>query len=154
MDSIALSVGDAGEWDKSLISIKYNREDVSVRNVFSLNQFLVHKKWIEELKPVELIECSIPVSKKSVHITDDHGKDKLKEFCDKNIRSPYVCSVRSTSYSVGIHEFIKKVCTDGAIEIVLPWTDKGLSVVVKTTGRNMREIRAIAEILKDKYGKR
>lgn len=48
--------------------------------------------------------------------------------------------------------FIHAVKEDGIIEIVLPWTDKGLGVVVKTTGKNRRETEKIAEILKEEYG--
>ena len=37
-------------------------------------------------------------------------------------------------------------------DIVLPWTDKGYGVVVKTTGRTLRETERIGEIIEERYG--
>ena len=48
--------------------------------------------------------------------------------------------------------FIKRVHNDGLIEIVLPWTDEGYGVVVKTTGRNIRETERIGQIIYEEYG--
>ena len=42
--------------------------------------------------------------------------------------------------------------TNRLIEIVLPWTDEGYGIVVKTTGRNIRETRKIDEIINERYG--
>ena len=49
-------------------------------------------------------------------------------------------------------KFIKRVRENGLIEIVLPWTDKGYGMVVKTTGRNLRETKRIAEIIEEELG--
>ena len=49
-------------------------------------------------------------------------------------------------------KFIKRVRENGLIEIVLPWTDKGYGMVVKTTGRNLRETKRIAEIIEEEFG--
>ena len=38
------------------------------------------------------------------------------------------------------------------IEIVLPWTDKGYGIVVKTTGRTIRETQKIAQIIEEEFG--
>lgn len=48
--------------------------------------------------------------------------------------------------------FIRKVKADGLVECVMCWTDKGYGLVIKTTGRNLRETEKIAEILKEQYG--
>jgi hypothetical protein len=49
--------------------------------------------------------------------------------------------------------YIYKVYDDGLVDIVLYWDDRGLSMRVKTTGRNIQETLAIANILKEQYGK-
>ena len=51
-------------------------------------------------------------------------------------------------------DYIHKVYDDGTLDIVLWWEDRGLSMRVKTTGRNVVETKLIASILKEKYGKR
>jgi hypothetical protein len=38
------------------------------------------------------------------------------------------------------------------IEIVLPWTDKGYGIVVKTTGRTIKETEMIGKIIMEEYG--
>ena len=49
--------------------------------------------------------------------------------------------------------YIDKIKPGGTIDIVLFWTDRGLSMRVKTTGRNIQETQAIADILKRKYSR-
>ncbi|SCY75249.1 hypothetical protein [Butyrivibrio sp. INlla14] len=91
---------------------------------------------------------------KKIKISDDHGKDVLYEFSRNLCNCDYVIEVvGSRPYAPREHSFIKNVYPDGTIDIVLAWTDKGLGIIVKTTGRTMRETSAIAEILKDKYCK-
>jgi hypothetical protein len=51
----------------------------------------------------------------------------------------------------GCNKFIKKCHRTGIIEIVLYKTDRKYSLQVQTTGRNLRETEAIAEILNDQY---
>lgn len=36
----------------------------------------------------------------------------------------------------------------------MPWTDKGLGLVVQTTGRTRGETEKIADLLQEKYGYR
>ena len=49
-------------------------------------------------------------------------------------------------------KFIRKIREDGLIEIVLPWTDKGYGIVVKTTGRTIKETEMIGKIIMEEYG--
>ena len=49
-------------------------------------------------------------------------------------------------------KFIKKIRDEGVIEIVLPWTDEGYGIVVKTTGRTINETEKISRIITEKYG--
>ena len=52
----------------------------------------------------------------------------------------------------GVLNFIsQKAPSDGKIEIVLHWEDKGIGMIIQTTGRNYNETVAIAEILKEKF---
>ena len=60
--------------------------------------------------------------------------------------------INSLPYNAKQRRFIRKIREDGLIEIVLPWTDEGLGIVVKTTGRTLRETETIAEILEEEYG--
>jgi hypothetical protein len=57
--------------------------------------------------------------------------------------------MRSTNW--GGNAFIRKVHKEGIIEIVLFKTERQYALLVKTTGRNLRETKAIAEILDGHY---
>ena len=84
---------------------------------------------------------------------EDHGMDKLTAFAEKLVHSPYVVEViNSLPYNPKKRRFIKEIKADGLIEIVLPWTDCGLGLVVRTTGRTKKETDRIAHILEEKYG--
>lgn len=100
-----------------------------------------------------MITCSDRPEDKRIKLRDDHGKDILKAFSDRLVNSEYVIEIiNSMPFNSKNRRFIHKIREDGIIEIVLPWTDEGHGIVVKTTGRNLRETERIAEILKDKYG--
>lgn len=82
------------------------------------------------------------------------NRNVLYEFSRNLCNCEYVIGVvGSRPYALRVHAFIKNVRMDGTIDIILPWTDKGLGIVVKTTGRTMRETSVIADILKEKYCK-
>lgn len=76
----------------------------------------------------------------------------FNELSKKIIQSPYVIGiVNSLPFNPSERKFIKRIRANGNIEIVLTDTDKGLGLVVKTTGRNIRETKLIAQILQKKY---
>ena len=78
----------------------------------------------------------------------------MEEFSKRLIRSPYLISViNSLPHNPNRRKFIKKIRENGLIEIVLPWTDKGYGIVVKTTGRTLRETEKIAEIIEEEFGR-
>jgi len=89
-----------------------------------------------------------PVNKK-VHLSDHHGKKELDELCDRIKNSPYVEEMQSTNW--GGKRFIRKVEATGLIEMVLHKTEKQYALNVQTTGKDLIETQAIAEILRDKY---
>jgi hypothetical protein len=109
--------------------------------------------WLDENVEVELIESDLPVEKKKIDLRDDHGKDILLNFSKKILKSPYVLSViNSLPFNPYQRNFIKKFYPIGKIEIVLTDTDRGLGIVIETTGRNLKETQVIAEILSKQYG--
>ena len=77
------------------------------------------------------------------------------DFSKRLIRCPYVVGIiNSLPYNSHERKFIKRIRSDsvGLIEIVLPWTDKGYGVIVKTTGRTIAETEAIGKIIEERYG--
>ena len=152
MDSLSCSIDDV-KWSLPFISIKKGADDVLVRNVSNEEHVEYHSEWLENLSEVELVKCNIDYDEKKIKLRDDHGKDILLVFGKKILSSPYVMEVvNSLPFNSSERKFIRKVKNDGLIEIVLPWTDKGLGMVIKTTGRNRRETEKIAEILEQEYG--
>lgn len=78
--------------------------------------------------------------------------DVLTEFSKRLVRCPYVIEiVNSLPFNPAGRRFIKRIYDNGLIEIVLPWTDKGFGVAVRTTGRNIRETKRISEIISERY---
>ncbi len=108
--------------------------------------------WYEERAAISLVTTELSPEMKKISLRDDHGKDTLDHFARKLINSPYVIEiVNSIPFNPHIKDFIKSVKENGLIEIVLVSTDKGFGVVVKTTGRNLRETKAIATILQEQF---
>lgn len=153
MDSMSVSTGDSIQWDKPFLSLMKDEVTVQARNLYGETTFSSHLQWLLDCQPVQLLCCQIIQTEKKIHLRDDHGKNILGKFCNKLISSPYVCEViNSMPFNPGNRGFIHAIRENGIIEIVLPWTDEGLGVVVKTTGRNRRETEKIAELLKEEYG--
>ncbi len=99
-----------------------------------------------------LVTTKLETSDKTIHLRDDHGKDKLEAFGKRLLNSEYVVSIiNSLPFNPKATGLIRKSHADGKIELVLYWEDKGIGLVIQTTGRNIHETNAIAEILKDKY---
>ena len=93
------------------------------------------------------------ISDKKIVLRNDHGKDVLEDFSKRLVRCPYLIGVvNSLPYNPHERKFIKRVKENGLIEIVLPWTDKGYGIVIKTTGRTIRETEKIAEIIEEEFG--
>lgn len=110
------------------------------------------KAWIENnVKVVLDISDAEPISK-PISLRDDHGKDILDAFAKRLRNSEYVISViNSLPFNQATSRFIRRCYSDGKIEIVLHWEDKGIGMIIQTTGRNYNETLAIAEILKEKF---
>ena len=89
-----------------------------------------------------------------MNLRDDHGKDILAEHAKRLLKNDYVDGIlNSLPFKPTSTTYIDKINPGGTIDIVLFWTDCGLSMRVKTTGRNIQETQAIADILRRKYGR-
>ena len=140
----SISVVDKSDKDKS-ISIHHA---ATVANIDS------QKNWIDSLKQIVLLKANIPIEQKQFHVRDDHGIDVLKNFWNKLKNCEYVIScINSLPFNSFDKELIINVKQNGQIELVLYWTDKGLGMVIQTTGRNIRETQKIADIIAEKYSK-
>lgn len=112
-------------------------------------EFIAHK---DSWKPICLVKSLDAPAIKPIHLRDDHGKDTLQAFAERLCRNPYVVKVvNSLPYNPSATNFIHKTTADGLIEIVLTNTDKGLGLVLQSTGRNLQETEAIAEILSKEF---
>ena len=112
------------------------------------------KDWIQEHSKLSLIETTLSFEDKEVSLRDDHGKDILTEHATRLCHNKYVDGIlTSLPFRRKFGSYIYKVYDDGLVDIVLYWDDRGLSMRVKTTGRNIQETLAIANILKEQYGK-
>lgn len=141
------------EWNKSYFGISKNDETIKIRNVSRQTHVGEHKDFFEGNNPIELLESSLDCSEKEICLRDDHGKKELMELAQKIVKCKYVEKiVNSLPFNPHDRNFIRKVKEDGLVEIVMIWTDRKYGMVIKTTGRNIRETRKIAQIIQEKYG--
>lgn len=116
------------------------------------------KNWICQHSAIDLAVTDLNYEEKVENIDDnlrdDHGKDILIEHAKRICHSEYVIGVLcSRPFAPSCRKYVKTIMKDGLIDIVLFWDDRGLSMRVKTTGRNVQETAAIAELLEEKYSK-
>lgn len=143
----------APEWDKDILQVVCEQKMFSVSN-FCNGEHCSHlSHQLENSQKIELVPSEIAPEDKEISLRDDHGKDILERFSKRVNRNEYVVGViNSLPYKEWEKNFIHNVMPNGIIELVLTHTDKGLGIVVQTTGRNMRETEAIAKILEERYG--
>ncbi len=153
LDSAGLSIYEE-KWNIAFVELKRDEDEVRVRNICKKEHVDQHIPQLQLDEEPELIECTLKFEEKRISLRKDHGQDVLMDFSRRLIRCPYVVGiVNSLPFSPNNRRrFIKRVHNDGLIEIVLPWTDEGYGVVVKTTGRNIRETERIGQIIYEEYG--
>lgn len=111
--------------------------------------------WADERSELKLVKSTLSVQDKTVNLRDDHGKDILAEHAKRLLKSDYVEGIlNSLPFNPTSRTYLDKINPDGTIDIVLFWTDQRLSMRVKTTGRNIQETQAIADILRKKYSRK
>lgn len=152
-DTVALSL-DESPWRRAVVDILRDDECIPVYNVHN-GQNAVLDAFFSSMKPLLLVKTELKPEEKKIHLRKDHGIDRLTEFSHRLTKSGYVIEVVNSlpfdSHKPGI--FIKRCYSDGRIDILYPSSDMGIGVCVRTTGRNYRETKAIAAILKDLYSK-
>ncbi len=114
------------------------------------------RNWAQEHSEIALQETTLTYEEKIADIDgklrDDHGKDILKEHAMRLCHCEYVEGILcSRPFAPKHRTYVKRVFNDGSIDLVLFWDDRGLSMRVKTTGRNIQETAAIAALLQEKY---
>lgn len=118
----------------------------------------LYKEWMQEHSEIELVASNLTYEQKVVDIEnnlrDDHGKDVLVNHAKRLCNSEYVEGILcSLPFAPNHRMYVKNIRQDGSVDIVLFWDDRGLSMRIKTTGRNIQETAAIAAILKENYSK-
>jgi hypothetical protein len=154
-ETLSISLQSSNAWTKNSLNISVesieNTRIEAVRNIFSKGCFNVKviSDFVELLETVVLHETSIPPDSKKFHLADHHGQNELKALWTKLKTSPYVVEGRSTDW--GGKRFIRKVEKNGVLEIVLVDSERQYALWVQTTGTNLRETKAIAEMLDDRF---
>lgn len=156
-DTLAFSLLTDNKWDcDSITAIDKNDSDkcITIHHAATVANIETQKDWIESLKEIVLKKTDIPPEKKEFNVRADHGTDVLKDFWNKIKNCEYVEScINSLPFNSFDKELVRNINPNGQIELVLYWTDKGLGMVIQTTGRNYRETKEIADILTEKYSK-
>lgn len=157
-ETLSISFDSPPVWRKTQLQIIIETGQSTVRgnicNVYSKESFDQQDilDFIESISEIELQETALAPSVKSIHLADHHGKAELQILCARLKNNPYVIEMRSMEFCRGrCNEFIKKCYRTGIIEIVLYKTDSKYRLQIQTTGRNLRETKAIGEILKERY---
>ena len=158
LNTLSISFASHQIWEKTEIDLLERSEEsgktVNVKHISSVQNLDFHREWLENNRPIVLIQSDVTPQKKKIKLGDDHGKDTLRKFALKLNASPYVIkTVNSLPFNRHHRHFIKQCYPDGKIEFVLTWTDEGFGVVIQTTGRNLQETKHIADLLKEEYGK-
>jgi len=152
LNAAALSIYES-DWGNSFVYITKDGDADTVRNISIEQHVDIHIPQMQANKAPELVESNLQIEEKKISLRDDHGIDILMDFSKRLIRCPYVVGViNSLPFNSHERRFIKRIREEGLIEIVLPWTDKGYGVVVKTTGRTIKETEMIGKIITEKYG--
>lgn len=108
-------------------------------------------QWYQQNTPLVLVESVIDPSDKVVHITDDHGKDILTTLGKRLRQCKYINEIYSAPYRPHDNSFIGDIKANGEITIILINTPQHLSLTLKTTGRNLYETKAIADLIERRY---
>jgi len=151
----AISFASLSVWDNKILQIIIKKNEVlstgDVLNVSKKESFVenVITTFIENQVEMVLEKTTIEPDNKKYHFSPHHGTKELTDFWKKLKHCPYVIETRSTDW--GGKRFIRKIEKTGMLEIVLTDSERQYALRVQTTGKNFRETKAIAEILKEEY---
>ena len=157
-ESVGIGFNTPG-WDGLLYSIveKGGSEKsgsvmcVSQRAHFDEKAFV---DWVEghltNLNIVLVKSKNIPLDKQK-HLSKHHGIDTLDKFADRILGCPYVEEViNSIDRDSKAKSFIERLRDGNIIDIRLV-KDGGFGLAVRTTAKNLFQLRKIAKILEQKY---
>ena len=156
LNTMAVSLLTSPIWEETEIQViernDTSENQISVKSASKPEHTISHKDWIENQKPITLLKTNKKPAEKEIKLRNDHGKDILKNFSKKLIKSEYVTRIiNSLPFNPTETNFIHKIYPNGQIEIVLTDTDQGFGIIIQTTGRNLRETSKISNILENKY---
>lgn len=152
-DTVSLSLCTEEKWNISILDLFDNEgKNYSVRNVSTGENCLKHMKWFKDQQEIILVPTDKVPCEKKFHVRADHGADILKEYWKHLSKCEYVeCCINSLPFNSRETKLIRKVCSNGRIEIVLHWEDVGYGMLIQSTGRSVRETEKIAELICDRY---
>lgn len=155
-NTLAISFPANPVWQKPEINLSEDKNgfqcNVTVNHAGNIGNMIALQQWIASTKTLVLRPSGIEPEKKNIHLSDDHGKDKLLAAAKKLARCPYVVEIpHSLPYDRFGRSFIRKIYPNGRIDVTLIDEDDGYGMIIQTTGRNLRETQAIADILKEMY---
>lgn len=155
--TLAVSLGAHEFWQKVELPVIVSEESGEVEYI---TQFVFNvceagsldhstiEDFIGKITEPVLVETEVSAAQKPMRLREDHGKDKLEKFGKRLLNCPFVISIiNSLPFNPKATGLIRKTYPDGKIEMVLYWEDKGYGLIIQTTGRNIHETNAIAEIL-------
>ena len=154
-ETISIGLQSNNAWKKNNLTISIeandNKEIETVKNIYSQSCLGVPtiSDFVEQLGNLELKESSLAPDDKKFHLADHHGTKELQDLWDKLKRNPYIIEARSTNW--GGNRFIRKFEKNGVLEIVLVDSERKYALWVQSTGTNLRETKAIAAILDEKF---
>ena len=113
-DTLAISFPVNEVWKKADIDLRCEKDAlinyVKVNHASSSQHFDYHIEFIQAQQIPVLIKSSIDPSNKHIHLSDDHGKDKLNALAKKLVNCPYVNEVpQSLEYDQVAKSFIRKI---------------------------------------------
>lgn len=155
-ETLAISFQSSPAWLKNtlIINIEKNEllEQVTVNNVYSKDCFSEQSvnDFIESITTLTLNETVLIPNDKNFHLTSHHGKKELTELWYRIKNSPFV--IEGISIEWGGNSFYKNPNKNGKLDIVHLKSDRRYVLQIQTTGRNLREVIAIAKKLEEQYG--
>lgn len=157
-NTVSVSLHSDELWNVESISLTFKEEgfedqNVNVKHACRSEHITTHEGWIGGRVGKDLPVTLEDIKKKVITLSGDHhGNDVLKRFSKKLVRSQYVIKIiNSLPFNSFDRRFIKNCYADGRIEIVLVGSDKGLGLVLQSTGKNLQETERIAEILEKEF---
>lgn len=152
LNSASFSIYGA-KWNTPFVDSLQDKQPIKIRNICRMEHVGIHMPQLQAEQEGELVQCGIQSADKKIVLRQDHGMDVLRDYAKRLVRCPYVVEVvNSLPYNPRERKFIRRVRENGLVEIVLPWTDAKLGLIVRTTGRTLYETERIAKIIKDEFG--